>query len=329
MATSFRDLKKSREAMFEALNKQVEDQGKKGGGRPEADPRFWYPAVDAAGNTSARIRFLPAPSGETVPYIMEYAHGFRGPTGQWYIQKSRTTIKGEKDPVGEYNRAQWALSKEAEAQGDKAQMKRLQDACKTRKRNTSYVANIQVISDGQNPENNGKTFLYRYGLKIHGMIEEAMKPTFEGEKPMNPFDPWEGADLLLKITTNAPTAGQKKGFRNYDKSKFAEPSPLGSDAEIEAIWKQEHPLQPIIAEDQFESYENLEKMFNRVMGFKADGSTEAPARQPTRTAEPKQVSKTIDTPDPADDADDDDDDDADLKRFRELAGIVDDDDVPF
>lgn len=318
MATSYRDLKKSREAMFAALNNQIETQGKKGGGRPENDPRFWYPSVDTSGNGYAVIRFLPAPQGEAVPYVLEYAHGFKGPGG-WYIQKSLTTLgKGHVDPVGEYNRAQWAKS---EAAGNEHLKKDIQEGCKRRKRNTSYVANILVVRDPQNPENEGKVFLFRYGLKIQGMIETKIKPEFPGEVAMNAFDPWDGADLKLKITTNAPTAGQKKGFRNYDKSEWAQPAAIGTDADIEALWKQEYPLQPIIAADQFESYDVLKAMFDRVMGFTQKAAEQSVAETPK--AEARQPKATVPWEDEAAVDTDDGDDADDLEKFRRLAGMID------
>lgn len=63
-----------------------------------ADDRFWYPNVDKAGNGYAVIRFLPAPSEEDVPFVRIFSHGFKGPTGQWYIENSLTTL-GKNDPV--------------------------------------------------------------------------------------------------------------------------------------------------------------------------------------------------------------------------------------
>ena len=45
-----------------------------------------------------------------------------------------------------------------------------------------------------------------------------MKPEFQDEKPVNPFDFDEGANFKLKIR-------QVEGYRNYDKSEFDKPSP--------------------------------------------------------------------------------------------------------
>ena len=55
--------------------------------------------------------------------------------------------------------------------------------------------------------------LYKFGKKIFEKIMDAMQPDFADEKPVNPFDMWEGADFKLKIRN-------VEGYRNYDKSEF-------------------------------------------------------------------------------------------------------------
>ena len=67
--------KKSLESLTAELSK-LNNQGEK-----KSDDRFWYPAVDKAGNGYAVIRFLPAPGDEHVPFIRMFEHGFKGPTG--------------------------------------------------------------------------------------------------------------------------------------------------------------------------------------------------------------------------------------------------------
>ena len=61
------------------------------------------------GNGSATIRFLPAPVGEDMPFVRVWDHGFQGPSGKWYIEKSLTTI-GQDDPVAQYNSELWNIS---------------------------------------------------------------------------------------------------------------------------------------------------------------------------------------------------------------------------
>ena len=70
------------------------------------DDRLWKPVLDKSGNGYAVIRFLPAVDGEDLPWAKVWNHAFQGPTGQWYIENSLTTIS-QKDPVSEHNTRLW------------------------------------------------------------------------------------------------------------------------------------------------------------------------------------------------------------------------------
>ena len=143
----------------------------------------------------------------------------------WYIENSLTTL-GKKDPVGEMNRQLWNSGSDAD-----------KEIARKQKRKLSYYANIYVVSDPANPENEGKVFLYKFGKKIWDKIVESMQPAFADETPINPFDFWQGADFKLKIKKVA-------GYWNYDSSEFARPSALlgGDDDALEALWKKEYSL---------------------------------------------------------------------------------------
>lgn len=93
---SFADLKKSRQSQLERLTAELDKL--KTGSSSSSDDAYWYPTLDKNGSGSAVIRFLPAHQTEEVPFVRIFEHGFKGPKGIWYIEKSRTTI-GEKDPV--------------------------------------------------------------------------------------------------------------------------------------------------------------------------------------------------------------------------------------
>ena len=69
----------------------------------------------------------------------------------------------------------------------------------TRNRNVNLsTTQISTLSLTNDPENEGKVFLFRYGKKIFDKLM-AMQPEFEDETPTNPFDFWEGANFKLKI----------------------------------------------------------------------------------------------------------------------------------
>ena len=211
------------------------------------DDRLWKPELDKSGNGYAVIRFLPAVDGEDLPWAKVWNHAFQGPTGQWYIENSLTTI-GQKDPVSEHNTQLWNTGLESDKEIARKQKRKLQ-----------YFANIYVVSDSKHPENEGKVFLYRFGKKIFDKIMEAMQPAFEDEEAINPFDFWKGANFKLKVR-------KVDGYWNYDKSEFDSVSALfDNDAEIETLWKMQYPLAEFSADSNFKSYDELKTRLDAVL----------------------------------------------------------------
>ena len=212
------------------------------------DDRMWKPTVDKAGNGYAVIRFLPAVEGDDLPWAKFWDHFFQGPTGQWYVEKSLTTI-GKDDPVSEMNSKLWNTGIEAD-----------KDLARKRKRRLHYVSNIYIVSDPESPENNGKTFLYTYGAKIFEKIMDSMQPKYEDETPINPFDMWKGAHFKMKIANVA-------GYRNYDRSEFGTAEPLNADDSVmEGIYNQQHSLKEFTEATSFKSYSELNLKLTRVLG---------------------------------------------------------------
>ena len=245
---SFANLKKQSKlgSLTQKLVKEVEKMNTTSGG----DDRLWKLDVDKSGNGYAVIRFLPAPNGEDLPFVKLYSHAFQGPGG-WYIENSLTTL-GQKDPVSEFNTQLWNNGTDAG-----------KDTARKQKRKLTYISNIYVVKDPANPENEGKTFLYKYGKKIFDKLTAAMQPEFEDEEAIDPFDFWQGANFKLKAKNVA-------GYRNYDSSEFTATSPLLKDDDaLEGLWKKEFSLAELVAADQFKSYDELKKRLEYVLGNKA------------------------------------------------------------
>jgi hypothetical protein len=243
---SLSELRKNR-GNFDSLMKAVESIANPSNEKRGDDDRFWKPTVDKAGNGQAVLRFLPAPAGEELPWVRVWDHGFQGPTGKWYIENSLTTLN-KPDPVAELNSELWNSGIEAN-----------KEIARKQKRRLSYIANVLVVRDPANPENEGKVFLYKFGKKIFDKIKDVMQPTFEDEQPVNPFDLWEGANFKLRIR-------QVEGYRNYDKSEFDGPTPLSTDdAELERVWKQTHSLNAFLDPSNFKSYDELKAKLNAVL----------------------------------------------------------------
>lgn len=298
MATSFEALKKNSASeltkLTEALNKLESPQQQNG-----PDDRIWKPDVDKAGNGYAVIRFLPAPEGEDVPFVRVWDHGFQGPQGQWYIEKSLTTIS-QKDPVSEYNTMLWNSGIESN-----------KDLVRKYKRRLSFYSNIYVVKDPTRPENEGKVFLFKYGKKIFEKLNDLMNPQFEDESPVNPFDLWGGANLKLKIRN-------VEGYRNYDKSEFEESAPLSSDDSLlETVWKSQHSLSDFIEPSNFKSYDELKSKLYRVLALGESAATEQPQVQAPVQREVS--APTIPTTSAETESFDSSDDDDTMSFFQKLA----------
>ncbi len=244
------------------LQKTLEDQNKS---EYEKDATEWQCTLDKAGNGSATFRFLPGAfvdGDDALPWVSLFRHAFKGPGG-WYIENSLTTLK-QKDPCQELNNKLWT-------QGQKSVVRR-------QKRKLTYVSNIYMINDPGNPDNDGKVFKYRYGVKIFNKIRYQMGYDEEGklienrdpdEPVFDPFDLFTGANFKLKVK-KIETDGEK--YPSYEDSRFMAQGPLlgGDEDKLEAIWRSEHSLNAIIAPDQFKSYADLEKRLNDVLAKSGD-----------------------------------------------------------
>ena len=245
---SFANLKRNKDQISKLI-KAAEATGGGGEKKSYADERMWKPTVDQAGNGYAILRFLPAREGAELPWARYWDHGFKGPTGQWYIEKSLTSI-GQNDPVGELNSRLWNTGIEEDKETARRQKRRLH-----------YVSNIFVVSDPGNPENEGKVFMYQFGKKIHDKIMDQMQPEFADEEPVNPFDMWEGANFKLKIRN-------VEGYRNYDKSEFAKQTQLleGDDAKLESVYDQMYDLSEFTDPANYKTYDELKTKLSSILG---------------------------------------------------------------
>jgi hypothetical protein len=283
---SFSDFKKKSKNSIEQLAKKLEeDIGTK---KSYKDDRFWRPELDKTGSGYAVIRFLPAGENEDIPWAKTYTHAFKG-KGGWYIENCPTAIE-QKCPVCEINNELWNSGIESD-----------KNIARDRKRKLSYISNILVISDPANPQNDGKVFLFKYGKKIFDKIQEAMKPDFQDEKPVNPFDLWGGSNFRMKIRNVA-------GYTNYDKSEFDSPSGLfdGDDKKLEALWNKLYRLKEFTDPSNFKSYDELKKKVHNVLGANIrdtsseDTTVEDDMDEPVA---PKPSTKKKSSPEPDDDMD--------------------------
>lgn len=297
----FAKLKKNRSSI-DQLTKAIESTQSNGEGAKGSkdDDRFWQPTADKAGNGMAVIRFLPAPSvdgDDALPWVRVFHHGFQGPGG-WLIDNCLTTLN-DKCPVCEHNSTLWNSGIESN-----------KEIVRKQKRKLTYIANILVVSDPSNPENEGKIKLYKFGKKIFDKITEAMNPEFADETPVNPFDLWEGANFKVKIR-------QVEGYRNYDKSEFSDKSAVydGDDDKLEKLWKSEYSLKEFTEASSFKPYDVLKQRLDKVLGFDGAVNMRTRAEQVSVDTYSDDTASVLDSPRTASASTDDDD----LNYFKSLA----------
>lgn len=269
------------------------------------DPRFWSCARNDAGIGSAVIRFLP-PTDDDIEYFVnelgmdensvpfyakQHQHGFKGENGKWFINNCPTSVVMGECPVCNANSELVESWGGWDAVDDNHSEKKL---VRNRKRKETYYANVLIIEDKANPENEGKVKLFRYGAAIQKQIMGMLIPEFEDEESIDVSDYWDGCDFRLKIV-------KKNGYTNYDKSSWSEPHAIAdTDDEIEEILNRQHNVTEFIAKDKYKSFEDLEKEFARVTGS-------APSRSKPRSQDddenmpepaPESSDETVDEPAP-------------------------------
>lgn len=268
----------------------------------EKDTRIWQPAVDAAGNGQAVIRFLPATDEDNFPYVKLYSHSFQE-NGKWFIENCASTLD-QPCFVCEENSKLWNSGVESD-----------KEIARARKRKLSFYANVLIIKDPANPLNEGEVKIFRFGQKIFDKIKESISPDeMSGEESISPFCLFEGANFVLKIS-------QVAGFRNYDKSKFTSQSELfgGDEDKLRVLLEKLHDIESLKAPKEFKAYEDNKKKYQNVLGLTSGkggvivGDPDDEFEQLGKAA-PKEVAKskveTVTTTD---------DDNDDLAFFKALA----------
>ena len=215
-----------------------------------SDNRFYTLPKNEKGEGSAVIAFLPDP--ERRPLIRLYKinttiikDGQRRFCNEW----SPTTIN-QPCPFQEA----WQKLYNA---GEREESRKFA-------RSTRYVANIIVLKDPLQPENEGKVFLYDMSQKFKDKLEQAVNPSQQdvalGVERKEIFNPTRG--WVMRLVARK----QSNDMISYDSSEFIKQDPIWADPQVayDNIVAKCYKLSDFLKPEAYKSYDELKQEFNRV-----------------------------------------------------------------
>ncbi len=195
------------------------------------------------GNTYV-LRLVPYVKDPSKTFFHYYSHGWVSEaTGQFQSAISPQTW-GERDPIAE---ARYKISRTGtEEEKEKA---------RALNRKENWLINVYVVKDGENPENEGKVKILRFGRQLHKIIMEAIEGEDADEFGERIFDLTEnGCSLKVKVE-------EQGGYPTYVSSRFAAPAAIPGVTvdNVKDVYDKVFDLDNVFP---VKSYEELQTMLN-------------------------------------------------------------------
>ena len=220
------------------------------------------------GNTYV-LRLVPNAKEPSKTFFHYYSHGWVSEaTGQFQSAISPQTW-GERDPIAEARDKISRTGTEEE-----------KEAARALNRKENWLINVYVAKDPENPENEGKVKILRFGRQLHKIIMEAIEGEDADEFGERIFDLTKnGCSLKVKVE-------EQGGYPTYVSSRFAAPTSLtGITADtVNDVYDKVYDLENVFP---VKSYDELTTMLNEHY-HGVDGSApepESPAPTSTKAEE--------------------------------------------
>lgn len=126
-----------------------------------------------------------------------------------------------------------------------------------------------MVKDPQNPENEGKVKIWRFGKQVFKKIEDAISPSeASGDDPINPFMPYtteanENPGAFFRVVVKEQGSGENK-YPNYESSKWSEiGKPLfNDDDKVNEILDKVYDIGEFVDPASFKSYDELKAVLD-------------------------------------------------------------------
>lgn len=189
------------------------------------------------------VRLIPNTAAPERTFFHYYHHLWKSIVTNQNISFLCPQTYGEKCPVEEYRSKVYRTNNEAE-------IKKIQPI----RRNENWLANVFVIKDPTNPENQGQIKILRFGKQLNKIITDAISGDDSDEFGSRIFDFSEnGCNLKIKVEEN------DGGYPTYVSSKFTSPCEVDGVSDLDEIYSNFKPLDTIF---EHKSYEDLKKLLD-------------------------------------------------------------------
>ena len=269
------------QSMFDKIKSAMTAQNNQGG-----NSRYKDILKCEVGNVYT-VRFIPNMEAPEKTFFHYYTHAWESfATGQ-YISAVSPQTWNQKDPIAE---ARFSLSKHGTDE-EKAKASKVI-------RRENWLANIYVVNDPKNPENNGKLKLLRFGKQLNKIITEAITGDDADEFGPRVFDlSKDGCSLKIKV--------ERQGdFPTYVSSRFASPTSIEgmTKSKQEEIFSNVSDLESVFP---CKSYDDLKLVLNEHFYCKSDSVEDVWNPEPKSDSEPVSTTTSSSTSDSVDPLDDD------------------------
>jgi len=192
------------------------------------------------GNTYV-VRLIPNLENPERTMYHYFSHLWKSVITNQIVSTLCPTTYGERCPIDEYR------SKVYQSKNDEAI-----EQTRPIKRNENWLANVYVVKDPTNPDNQGQVKILRFGKQLYKVISNAISGDDADEFGAKIFDLSEnGCNLRIKVEEN------EGGYPTYVSSKFMSPSPLEGVQDVEEIYSATKNLETL---QEHKSYEEIEKL---------------------------------------------------------------------
>jgi len=194
------------------------------------------------GNTYV-VRLIPNIKVADRTMFHYYNHIWKSVITNQLVSTLCPTTYGERCPIDEYRSKVYQGKNEQEI-----------SKISPIKRNEQWLANVYVVKDPTNPDNQGQVKVLRFGKQLYKVIFEAMSGDDADEFGSKIFDLSEkGCNLRIKVETN------EGGYPTYVSSKFMSACPLEGVQDVEEIYASAKSLDTMFEHKSSEEISTLLK----------------------------------------------------------------------